>query len=76
MQTVSAFTALSYSSGYFPTAANEPEVKVQASLLGRKSRNHRKWFTSVLKNKVDNFVNFANFIKCIYSSHPIKHSCK
>ncbi len=43
MQTVLPFTALFYSSRYFPTAANEPEV----------SHIHRKRLTSVLKNNVD-----------------------
>ncbi len=37
------FTALCYSSGYFPTAANEPEV----------SHIHRKPLTYTLNNKVE-----------------------
>ncbi len=44
VQTVLPFTELHYSSHNFSTAANEPEV----------SHIHRKWLTSVLKNKVDN----------------------
>uniref|UniRef100_A0A9J8AAT0 Coatomer subunit zeta n=1 Tax=Cyprinus carpio carpio TaxID=630221 RepID=A0A9J8AAT0_CYPCA len=36
-----SFAALCYSSRYFPTAANQPEV----------SHIHRKWLTSALKNK-------------------------
>ncbi len=44
MQTVLPFTALCYSSRYFPTAANEPEI----------SHIRRKRLTSALKNKVDN----------------------
>lgn len=50
MQKVLPFTARCSSSRYFPIAANEPEV----------SHIHRKWLTSVLKNKVDNdaFVHF------------------
>ncbi len=43
MQTVLPFTALCYSSRYFPAVANEPEVL----------QIHRKRLTSMLKNKVD-----------------------
>ncbi len=43
VQTVLSFTALCYSSPYFPTAANEQEV----------SHIDRKRLTSALKNKVD-----------------------
>ncbi len=42
-QTVLPFTALRYSSRYFPTAANEPEIL----------HMHRKWLISALKNQAD-----------------------
>ncbi len=51
MQTVLSFTALWYSSHYFPATANEPEV----------SHIHRKQLTSVLKNNVDRFAHSFNW---------------
>ncbi len=54
MQTVLPFTALCYSSGYFPTAASEPEV----------SHIQRKWLISTLKNKDDTILlDKSNLIK-------------
>ncbi len=60
MQTVLPFTAPCYSSRYFPTAANEPEV----------SHIHKKTdkLTSALKNKVDTSVKISCKLMLVLAS--------